>query len=77
VWIAGETDGGNPRGALVEQNAEDEQMQGDRRGGVLRAAGPCCDRFAYRLDGCFLRLSAFGFLLKQDSRRLLLIRNVL
>jgi hypothetical protein len=27
VWIAGETDGGDPGGTLMQQNAEDKQMQ--------------------------------------------------
>jgi hypothetical protein len=77
VWIAGETDGGDPGGALMQQNTEEEQMQYSRRGGMLRAARRCCDWFAYRVDVSFLLLPASGFLLKQISRRLLLICNVI
>jgi hypothetical protein len=60
---------------LVQQNAEEEQMQDGGRGSILRAARRRCDRFAYRLDVCLL-LPAFGILLKQDSGRLLLICDV-
>jgi hypothetical protein len=77
VGIAGEADGGYPGGALVQQNNEEKQMQDDGRGGVLRAAGRRCHWFAYGVDVCFLLLPAFGFLLKQDSRRLLLIRHII
>ena len=61
----------------MQQNTEEEQMQDNGRGSVLRATRRRCDWFAYRLDFCFLLLLAFGILLKQDSGRLLLIRNVI
>jgi hypothetical protein len=52
-------------------------MQDSGRGGVPRAARGCCDWFAYRVDVCFLLMPGFECWLKQDSRRLLLIRNVI
>jgi hypothetical protein len=77
VWIAGEADGSDPGGALMNQDAEEKEMQDSGRGGVFQAARRCCDWFADRLDVCVLLLRLSGFLLKQDSRRLLLIRNVI
>jgi hypothetical protein len=59
LWIAGEADGGDPGGTLMQQNTEEEQMQDNGRSGVLRAARRCCDWFAYRVDVCFLLGLAF------------------
>jgi hypothetical protein len=61
----------------MQQNTKEEQMQDGGHSGVLWAARRCCHWFAYRFDVCFLPLSAFRFLLKQDSGRFLLIRNVI
>jgi len=61
----------------MQQNAEEEQMQDSGRGGMLRAARGRCDWFAYCVDVCVLLMPAFECWLKQDSRRLLLIRNVI
>ncbi len=60
----------------MQQNTEEEQMQCGGRGGVLRAARRCCDWFAYRFDVYLLLMSVYERFLKQDSSRLLLIRNV-
>jgi hypothetical protein len=49
VLIAGETDGGDPGSALMNQGTEEEQMQDSGRGGILRAARRRCDWFAYGL----------------------------
>jgi hypothetical protein len=77
VWIAGESDGSDPGGALMQKNTEEEQMQYGRRGGMLRAAHGRCDWFAYGVDVCLLLMPVSESLLKQDSSRLLLIRNVI
>jgi hypothetical protein len=61
----------------MQQNAEEEQMQNSGRGGVLRAARRCCYWFAYCFDVCVLLVPVYECLLKQDSGRLLLIRNVI
>jgi hypothetical protein len=70
VWIPGETDGGNPGCALMQQNNEEKQMQDGGRGGMLRAARRRCDWFAYRFDVCLLLMPVYERLLKQDSGRL-------
>jgi hypothetical protein len=61
----------------MQQNTEDKQMQDGGRGRVLRAAWRCCYWFAYRFDVCLLLMPVYECLLKQDSGRLLLIRNVI
>jgi hypothetical protein len=61
----------------MQQNSEQEQMQDSRRGGMLRAARRCCYWFAYRLDVCFLFPDGFCDFVEADSRRFLLIRNVI
>ncbi|HTC75164.1 MAG TPA: hypothetical protein VK684_06285 [Edaphobacter sp.] len=73
MFVAGEADGGDPGGALMDQNTEEEQMQYGRRGGMLRAARRRCDWFAYRLDVCFLLMLVSGVLLRQNSSRLFVI----
>jgi hypothetical protein len=60
----------------MQQNTEEKQMQHCGRGGMFRAARRCYDWFAYRLDVCVLLFLGFRILLEQDSRRLLLICNV-
>ena len=52
AFVAGKADGGDPGGALVDQEAEQEQMQYDGRGSVSWAAAECCDWFADRVDAC-------------------------
>jgi hypothetical protein len=64
VWIAGEADGGDPGGTLMQQNNEEKQMQDSGRAGMLRAARRRCDWFAYRFYVCFLLLRAFGCFLE-------------
>ena len=54
MWVAGEADGSDPGGALMQQNTKEEQMQYGGRGSMLRAARRYCDWIAYRLDVCFL-----------------------
>jgi hypothetical protein len=61
----------------MEQNAEEQQMQNSGRGGVLRASRGCCYWFAYRFDVCWLFSGGFRDFLRQDSRGLLLICNVI
>jgi len=61
VWIAGEADGGDPGCALMQQNAEEEQMQGSGRGDMLRAARRRCDWFAYCFDFCLLLMNYEDF----------------
>jgi hypothetical protein len=61
----------------MQQNDEEKQMQDSGRGGMLRAARRRFDGFAYGVYVCFLLMPALSVLLKQDSRRLLLIRNVI
>jgi hypothetical protein len=53
----------------MQQNTEEQQMQYDRRGGMLRAARRRCDWFAYCVDVWFLLMPAFGGFVKQDCRR--------
>jgi hypothetical protein len=50
----------------MQQNTEEEQMQDSGRGGGLRAARRCCYWFAYRVDVCFLLLSATEFFVGAD-----------
>jgi len=52
-------------------------MQDSGSGGVLPAARRCCYWFAYRLDVCLLLVQVYERLVKRDSGRLLLIRNVI
>ena len=54
VWIAGETDGRDPGGALMQQNAEEKQMEDGGHGSMLRTAWRCRDGFAYCFDVCLL-----------------------
>ena len=77
VFVAGKADGSDEGGSLVDQNTEDKQMHGDRRGGILRVAREGCDRFAYCFDVCALLMPVYECLLKQDRGRLLLIHNVI
>ena len=43
---AGEADGGDPRGALVDEHGDEEQMQERRGYGVVQRGAWSCDGFA-------------------------------
>jgi hypothetical protein len=45
----------------MQQNAEEEQMQGSGRGDMLRAAWRRCDWFAYCFDFCLLLMNYEDF----------------
>ena len=46
MWAAGEADGCDPRGALVDERDDEEQMQEAGSYGVLRCSTLDCDGFA-------------------------------
>jgi hypothetical protein len=54
VLVAGEANGGNERGPLMDDDHEQKQVQEDRRGGILGAACSGCDWFTDGVDGPFL-----------------------
>lgn len=49
MWIAGEADGSDPGGTLMNQDAEEKEMQYGGGNGVPRAARGRSDGFAYGL----------------------------
>ena len=53
VFTAGEADGGDPRGVLVDQGSEDQQMQNGRDCGRLWAAAGWRNGFADGFDAWF------------------------
>jgi hypothetical protein len=61
----------------MNENTEEEQMQCGGRGGVSRAARGRFDGFAYGIYALPPDADGASVLLKQDSSRLLLIRNVI
>jgi hypothetical protein len=50
VLVAGQADGGDPGGALMDQNAEKKQMQRNRDSRVFWVAAGCCYWFADGVD---------------------------
>ena len=59
VLVAGETDWGDPRGALMDEKSEEQEMQHRGRGSILWATAECGDWFANSVDACLS--VAFGF----------------
>jgi len=53
VWIAGEADGRDPGGALMNQDAEEKEMQYGGGNAILRVVCGRFDGFAYGLDAFF------------------------
>jgi hypothetical protein len=54
MFVAGETDGGDEGGALVDDGCEQNQVQEDGRDGITWAACGRGDGFADGVDGQFL-----------------------
>jgi hypothetical protein len=61
VLVAGEADGSDPGGVLMNQDTEEEQMQCGGRNGILRAARGRFDGFAYVVYMLLLILSISSF----------------